>query len=129
MAVKIREYTRDDGHIIAVYESGAEYDMTAKHLINAPQTVKITSENAIAMQSRKLEKKRARIEAGALAAVQEKMPNAFTGDDGDWIEAVAQRWHTRHWTNWTQSRSTLPVSCYKRQDSPTNRRRNSVKTT
>lgn len=89
--MKIREYTRDDGHVIAVYESGAEYDMTTKKLVNSPKSVQITKENAIAMQARKQQNKRARIEAGAMAAVQDKMPDAFTGDDGDWIEAVAQQ--------------------------------------
>lgn len=72
--------------------NGAIYDMQTKRIVSGKGiTTKITPERAIEMQSARQEKKRRAIEAGAQAAVMDKMPDAFTGDDGDWIEAVAQQ--------------------------------------
>lgn len=68
--------------------NGAIYDMEKKRITSGAV---LTSADAAQMASRKQELKRQRIEAGAQAAVMDKMPDAFTGDDGDWIEAVAQQ--------------------------------------
>ena len=76
-----------------VLSNGAIYDLEAKRIVANPGGGKnaITKETASEYHAKRQEKKRARIEAGALAAVQDKLPDAFTGDDGDWIEAVAQQ--------------------------------------
>lgn len=73
--------------------NGAIYDMQTKRISANPGGGKyaITSENASEYHAKRQEKKRRAIEAGAMAAVNDKMPDAFTGDDGDWIEAVAQQ--------------------------------------
>ena len=76
-----------------VLSNGAIYDMEKKRIVANPGGGKnaITKETASEFHAKRQEKKRARIEAGAMAAVSDKMPDAFTGDDGDWIEAVAQQ--------------------------------------
>ena len=73
--------------------NGAIYDMEKKRITANPGGGKyaITSETASDFHAKRQEKKRRAIEAGAQAAVMDKMPDAFTGDDGDWIEAVAQQ--------------------------------------
>ncbi len=72
--------------------NGAVYDMVTKRIVSGKGiTTKITPERAIEMQSARQEKKRRAIEAGAMAAVVDKMPESFTFEDGDWIEAVAQQ--------------------------------------
>ena len=79
-----------------VYKNGAIFDKDKGRIVAlrpelAEKNTQITKENTSEMAARRLEKKRSRIEAGAMAAVEEKLPDAFTGDDGDWIEAVAQQ--------------------------------------
>lgn len=73
--------------------NGAIYDMEKKRITANPGGGKyaITSENASEFHAKRQEKKRAAIEAGAAAAVETLMPGVFTGEDGDWIEAVAQQ--------------------------------------
>lgn len=79
-----------------IYKNGAVFDTEKGRIVAmrpelAQKNTTITRENTAEYLSKRLDKKRARIEAGAMAAVSEKMPDAFTGDDGDWIEAVAQQ--------------------------------------
>lgn len=79
-----------------IYKNGAVFDTEKGRIVAmrpelAQKNTTITRENTAEYLSKRLDKKRARIEAGALAAVQDKLPDAFTGDDGDWIEAVAQQ--------------------------------------
>jgi len=72
-------------------KNGAVYDLDIGRIVSGKGiTTKITKENSIAYHSRRLERKRERIEAGARAAVDAAMPDAFTGEADDWIEAVAQ---------------------------------------
>lgn len=53
---KIVETVERDGHQIAIYESGAEYDMTTKRLVKpAPHTI-ITAEKATALIRQRQEK-------------------------------------------------------------------------
>ena len=68
--------------------NGAIYDNVTKRITSGAV---MTSADAAQLASRKQELKRKRIEAGAAAAVEAQMPGVFTGDDGDWIEAVAQQ--------------------------------------
>jgi hypothetical protein len=49
---QVREIVERDGHQIAIYESGAEYDVTAGHLVRGPDHARITPETALAMRQR-----------------------------------------------------------------------------
>ena len=79
-----------------VYKNGAIFDKDKGRIVAlrpelAVKNTQITPEKSSDYLARRLEKKRARIEAGAMAAVAQRLPDTFTGDDGDWIEAVAQQ--------------------------------------
>ena len=58
-----------NGHTIQIYESGAEYDMTAKHLVKAPPRAMITADNAREMQARNQVLKRKAVTDAANAVV------------------------------------------------------------
>jgi hypothetical protein len=49
---QVKEIVDRDGHQIAIYQSGAEYDITAGHLVRPPTHALITSENALQMRQR-----------------------------------------------------------------------------
>jgi hypothetical protein len=49
---KVREIVERDGHQIAIYESGVEYDVTAGHLVKGPDFARFTPENALAMRQK-----------------------------------------------------------------------------
>lgn len=80
-----------DRHI--VYKNGAVYDREAKRIVFhrpdlATVDTRITSENAIAMVSHKLERKRERLQAGANRIAAEG--GQYDGTDLDFVEALAE---------------------------------------
>ncbi|TXI10483.1 MAG: hypothetical protein E6Q68_08135 [Polynucleobacter sp.] len=86
MATVISEYTRDDGHVIAVYESGAEYDKTAKRLAKAPEKYAITAENTSEYKRRRQEKQQAALRQRILEVTQKHSDLPLS----DSAEAVAE---------------------------------------
>ena len=79
-----------------IYSNGAIFDKQTGRIVAvkpelATKNTQITSARTGEMLARRLELKRERIEAGALAAVEAKFPDKFTGEPGDWIEAVAEQ--------------------------------------
>jgi hypothetical protein len=85
------EVIEHEGKQARRYSDGSIRNERGHMLAPLPGAHTISKEDASTLALRKQERKRQRIEAGALAAVQDKLPDAFTGDDGDWIEAVAQQ--------------------------------------
>lgn len=56
MAKIVNTYTNDEGHIINVYESGAEYNTATSRLVKASPKTQITSENATSYIRKRQEK-------------------------------------------------------------------------
>ena len=79
-----------NGKPARLYEDGAIRNAKGHLLVQHPQAHTITAEDGAALALRKHERKRERIQAGALAAVREKLPDRFDGLGDDWIEAVAE---------------------------------------
>lgn len=71
-----------------VLKNGAIYDLERKRIVSGAA---LTSADAAQMATRKQERKRERLEAGALAAVRDKFPDKFTGEGDDWIEAIGEQ--------------------------------------
>lgn len=84
----IDTYTRDDGHIINVYESGAEYDTTDKKLIKPAAHTVITAENTTDYNRRRQELVRAAFVAGAIEATDEKFPDLVAAGDLRHVHAL-----------------------------------------
>lgn len=78
---------------VMVCKNGVLKDTVTKKFVRGgnPTTAIKTSSQAAQMATIRHQRKRERIEAGALAAVMDRMPDKFTGGDGDWIEAVAEQ--------------------------------------
>lgn len=72
---KIVETVERDGHIINVYESGAEYDMTEKRLLKPANHTLITAENATVFNRTRKELARLALIDGANEAVQQLRPD------------------------------------------------------
>lgn len=72
MAKIVRTEERD-GHLINVYESGAEYDTTDKKLIRPPASSLITAENVTVFNRRRKEKAAAALRARIVEAHNKKM--------------------------------------------------------
>jgi hypothetical protein len=89
MPTIVNTFVNDLGETINVYESGAHYNVTRKHLVKAPESAMITKENAWKFKEQLAEKKREAIVRGAartLARTQEwDVPNAL-----DVAEALAE---------------------------------------
>ena len=72
------------------YPDGSIRDEKGHWLELHPAAIPADSERGLAMVNRKLERKRERIQAGALAAVRDKLPDKFDGLGDDWVEAIAE---------------------------------------
>jgi hypothetical protein len=89
MAVVVDKYTREDGHEIAVYESGAQYDLTAGRLVGAPPRAQFTKETSALAVERRAELKREAVARGA-AKVLERSGEWETPTDLDVVEALSE---------------------------------------
>ena len=90
MARIVETVEREDGHKIAIYESGAQYDLTAGRLVGAPKHAQFTPETGIAARDRQIELKRQAVMRGA-AKVLENNPDEWDKPtDIDVIEAISE---------------------------------------
>jgi hypothetical protein len=89
MAKVVETYERDDGHKIAVYESGAQYDLTAGKLIGGPPHARFNNETAVIAVERRAELKREAIMRGA-AKVLERSGEWDAPNDIDVVEAISE---------------------------------------
>jgi len=80
---------REDGHKIAIYESGAQYDLTAGRLVAAPKHAQFTPETSMQAVERRLELKREAVARGA-ARVLEQTGDWEAPNDMDVIEAISE---------------------------------------
>jgi hypothetical protein len=90
MAVVVEKYTREDGHEIAVYESGAQYDLTAGRLVGAPPRAQFTKESSLAAVERRLELKREAVARGAAKVLESSGEWEEPIRDMDVIEAISE---------------------------------------
>lgn len=88
MPVIVDTYIKD-GETINVYESGAHYNVTRKHLVKAPESALITKENVHKFKEQLAEKKRQAIIRGAGRAL-EKSGDWSTPNAEDVAEALAE---------------------------------------
>jgi hypothetical protein len=83
-----------DGETINVYESGAHYNVTRKHLVRAPESAMITKENVGRFKERLAEKKREAVARGAARVLERSgdwdKPNALDVADA-LAEAVMEK--------------------------------------
>lgn len=84
------EPTEYNGQPARLYPDGSIRNEKGHFLVQHPEAHTITTADAATLAQRKHERKRERIQAGALAAVREKLPDKFDGAGDDWIEAVAE---------------------------------------
>jgi hypothetical protein len=78
-----------DGETINIYESGAHYNVTRKHLVKAPESAMITKENVHKFKEKLAEKKREAVARGA-AKVLERSGEWVTPNALDVIEAISE---------------------------------------
>lgn len=88
MAQIIDSYTTEDGHLINVYASGAEYDTTAKRLVRPAAHTVINPENATEYNRRRQELAREAFVQGATEATAEKFPEMLVSGDLGYVRAV-----------------------------------------
>jgi hypothetical protein len=80
-----------DGETINVYESGAHYNVTRKHLVKAPESALITPERSQEFKKILAEKKRDAIVQGAGRALEKKYPEEWVTPNAlDVAEALAE---------------------------------------
>lgn len=90
MATVVDTYIKD-GETINVYESGAHYNVTRKHLVKAPESAMITPESSKRMKEILAEKKRDAIIRGAGKALEKAQPGEWTTPNAlDVAEALAE---------------------------------------
>ena len=78
-----------DGREIAIYESGAEYDRTAKRLIKAPKQTQITPENATFYSRRRKEKAAALLRQRIIETHNGIMPTSVGSSSAAFAESGA----------------------------------------
>jgi hypothetical protein len=88
MPVIVDTYIKD-GETINVYESGAHYNVTRKHLVRAPESAMITKENVGRFKEQLAEKKREAIIKGA-GRVLERSGDWEAPNNLDVAEAIAE---------------------------------------
>lgn len=76
---KIVETVERDGHVINVYESGAEYDTTDKKLIKGPTGSQITAENASVYIRRRQEKQARLLREAIVTETNDKLTMKYSG--------------------------------------------------
>ena len=91
MATIVRTEERN-GDIIAIYESGAEYNQTTKRLVKAPPSAAITVENANIYKRRRQEKAAARLRQRILETTQKRSDITLSGSAEAVAEAGAYIW-------------------------------------
>jgi hypothetical protein len=80
-----------DGETINVYESGAHYNVTRKHLVKAPEQHLITSEKSMQYKAEMVERKREAMVRGAGRALEKAQPGEWTVPNAlDVVEALAE---------------------------------------
>jgi len=90
MARIVETIEREDGHKIAIYESGAQYDLTEGRLVGGPPHARFTPETGIVARDRQIELKRQAVMRGA-AKVLENDPDEWDKPtDMDVIEAISE---------------------------------------
>jgi hypothetical protein len=89
MATIVNTFVNELGETINVYESGAHYNVTRKHLVKAPESAMITKENAWKFKEQLAEKKREALVKGA-ARVLERSGEWETPNALDMVEAIGE---------------------------------------
>ena len=80
-----------EGKPARLYPDGSVRNERGHWLTAHPAGHTITHEDASKLQAAKVAKKRARVQAGALAYIQRKDPDTWgEATDDDWVEAVAE---------------------------------------
>jgi thymidine phosphorylase len=80
-----------DGETINVYESGAHYNVTRKHLVKAPESAMLTSERSRELKEKFIEKKREAMVRGAGRALEKAQPGEWAVPNAlDVVEALAE---------------------------------------
>jgi hypothetical protein len=80
-----------DGDTINIYESGAQYNVTRKHLVKAPDHALITSETSRKYKEQMAEKKREALVRGAGRALEMKQPGEWDMPTSlDVVEALGE---------------------------------------
>jgi hypothetical protein len=91
MPVIVDTFVNEAGETINVYESGAHYNATRKHLVKAPESAMITKENVHRFKEQLAEKKREAIVRGASRALEKAQPGEWTAPNAlDVAEALAE---------------------------------------
>lgn len=91
MPTIIETFVNEAGDTINVYESGAHYNDTKKHLVKAPERAMITKENAWKFKEQLAEKKREAIIRGAGRALEKVQPGEWSlPNAADVAEALAE---------------------------------------
>ena len=83
------ETVERDGHQIAIYESGAEYDLTAGHLVRPPRHALITAENSNDFKRRRQEKSASMLRAAIRREHNAKMTPIANGSAAAFAESGA----------------------------------------
>ena len=86
MATKVSEYTREDGHVIAVYESGLERDTVDGRIVKPAKSAIITAETSKELHRKRQEKAAAKLRERILASTQRRSDVKLSGS----AEAVAE---------------------------------------
>jgi hypothetical protein len=80
-----------DGETINVYESGAHYNVTRKHLVKAPESAMLTTERSRELKEKFIEKKREAMVRGAGRALEKAQPGEWAVPNAlDVVEALAE---------------------------------------
>jgi methylaspartate ammonia-lyase len=90
MATVVETYKREDGHEIAVYESGAQYDLTAGKLVGGPPQTQFNRETSVLAVERRLELKREAVARGAAKVLESSGDWDAPITDMDVVEAVSE---------------------------------------
>lgn len=86
---KVVETVERDGHKIAIYESGAQYDVCCGKLAGAPKHAQFTRETALVAVERRAELKREAVARGA-AKILERSGEWEAPNDIDVAEALGE---------------------------------------
>jgi hypothetical protein len=89
---KIVETVERDGHQIAIYESGAEYDITDRKLIRGATNTLITKQSSLSMHQRRQEKAAAILRQRIKEATEKVSGNPVPNSSAAVAEAGAMLW-------------------------------------
>ncbi len=85
----VGSYVREDGHLINVYESGAEFDTTIGRICKPASHTIITAENTTEYYRKRMQLKEQRIMQGAAEYLASKNSDRLP-EDGDVLHAIGR---------------------------------------